>query len=281
MKRGISRWAFPTDMPLAEVFKKAKDAGFDGVEVTMDTSGELTANTTDEEALKIKEEANASGIMLYSVAGGVYWDSSLVSDSKEERETAKNYVKKQLHLAKILGCKVILVIPGHTGVEFAPNLGVVDYETAYSRAVEAAKELAVYAEKEGVIIGMENVWNKFLLSPLEMRRFIDEVGSKYIQSYFDVGNTMQCSYPMHWIKILAGRIKAVHFKDFKCSIGNLDGFCELFDGDVDYPAVMEAFDKIGYDGWVTSEVFPAADIDFDAFLTRTSGAMKKITERRF
>lgn len=278
MKKGISRWAFPADMPLREVFEKAAKAGFDGVEVTMDPSGELSLDTQDDELRRIRKTAIDCKTELYSVAGGVYWDASLVSDDEAERLRARDFVKKQLHIAKMLGCDTVLVIPGHTGVDFAPQLGVVDYESAYERAVTAAKELAPFAEEAGITIGMENVWNKFLQSPREMRSFIDEIGSPNVQSYFDVGNTMQCGYPAHWINILGKRIKAVHFKDFKCSIGNLNGFCELLDGDVNFCEVMNALDKIGYDGWITSEVFPG-DEDLDGFLRRTSASMDKIMKR--
>ena len=278
MKKGISRWAFPDEMPLSEIFLTAKKAGFDGVEVTMDIDGELSPDTTDEEVSVIKAAAETAGIELYSVAASVYWSVSLVADDEAERQKAKEYVKKQLHLAKLLGCDTILVIPGHTGVDFAPELGIVDYSTAYIRAVEAAKELAPFAEESGVVICMENVWNKFLVSPLEMNKFLDEVGSSYVKSYFDVGNTMQCGYPVHWIRILKDKIKAVHLKDFKCSIGNLDGFCELLTGDVDYKGVMEAFETVGYDGWVTSEVM-SGEGTLNEFIKRTSDAMDKIIRK--
>ena len=94
------------------------------------------------------------------------------------------------------------------------------------------------------------------MTPLEMRTFIDEINSPWIQSYFDVGNVLLTSYPEHWIKILGKRISKVHFKDFKTSIGNLEGFCDLLTGDVNYKAVMDAFKNAGYDGWATCETGP-------------------------
>ena len=278
MKKGINRWAFPADMSLVEVFALAKCSGFDGVEVTMDLNGELSPDTTDEEALAIKTAAESSGISLYSLAASVYWSVSLVADDPAERNKAKEYVKKQLHLAKILGCKTILAIPGHTGVDFAPNLGIIDYSVAYERAVGSAKELAPYAENDGIVIGMENVWNKFLLSPREMKEFLDEVDSRHVKCYFDVGNTMQCSYPTHWISVLKDRICAVHIKDFKCSIGNLDGFCGLLQGDVDFIQVMNALEDVGYDGWITAEVSPGS-ASLNEFIKKTSDSMDKILRK--
>lgn len=275
MRKGIGTGAFPYGMSLKDIFKQAKEFGFEGVELWLGLDGEVTPDMTPEKIEEIKKDAKDAGIELYSLASGLGWSFSLVSDNKEERELAKTYVKKQLELAAALGCDTILVVPGHTGVDFAPALGVVPYDVAYARSLEAMRELAPYAEKAGVYLGVENVWNKFLLSPLEMKGFIDEVGSPYIQSYFDVGNVLVNSYPEHWINILGSRIKKVHFKDFKRSIGNLDAFCDILAGDVDYKAVMAAFKNIGYDNWVTAEVGPYSS-DNTVQLKHTSAAMDYI-----
>ena len=173
MKKGINRWAFPADMSLVEVFALAKCSGFDGVEVTMDLNGELSPDTTDEEALAIKTAAESSGISLYSLAASVYWSVSLVADDPAERNKAKEYVKKQLHLAKILGCKTILAIPGHTGVDFAPNLGIIDYSVAYERAVGSAKDLAPYAENDGIVLNTGG--RNFRVKILDENRNLEEI----------------------------------------------------------------------------------------------------------
>ena len=128
------------------------------------------------------------------------------------------------------------------------------YDVVYDRALEAMKELKADAEAAGVVIALENVWNKFLLSPLEMRNFIDAVGSDYVKVYFDVGNTQFIGFPEHWIKILGSRIARIHMKDFKEAIGNLDGFCELLQGNVNFPAVMKALREVGYDSYLTTEI---------------------------
>jgi hexulose-6-phosphate isomerase len=133
---------------------------------------------------------------------------------------------------------------------------VEDYEATYNQAIADFRDLAPDAERWKVNIGVENVWNRFLTAPFEMRDFVDAIGSPFVGVYFDVGNVMRTGYPQHWIKILGSRIRAVHFKDFRCNVGTLEGFVELLEGDVDYPAVMQAFRDIGYDGWATVEQFP-------------------------
>ena len=120
---------------------------------------------------------------------------------------------------------------------------------------------------------IENVWNRFLLSPLEFRDFLDKVGSDYVGCYFDVGNVILTGYPEQWVKILGSRIKRVHLKDFKKSVGTLDGFCDLLDGDVDYAAVMVALRDTGYDGPVTAEYF-----DCEADLPKISAAIDRILQ---
>ena len=121
-------------------------------------------------------------------------------------------------------------------------------------------------------IAVENVWNKFLLSPLEMREFIDNFNTSQVGVYFDVGNVLLTGYPDQWIRILGSRIKRVHIKDFKLSVGNPDGFVDLLDGDVDFEAVKQALSEINYDGYVTAEMIPFTP----GRPEKTAVAMKKI-----
>ena len=278
MKKGISIWSFAPS-PLKECFELAKKAGFDGVEVALDEKGEIALDSTREDILKVKAAADEAGIELYSVASGLYWSYNYTSDDPAVREKAKNATRKQLQIAAWLGCDTILVVPGAVSVCFAPELGVVDYDVAYTRAQEALKELAPEAERLGVKIGVENVWNNFLLSPLEMARFIDEIGSDYVGSYFDVGNVQYIGHPEQWVKILGKRIFKVHFKDYRKAVGSLDGFVDLLAGDVNYPAVMDAFRAIGYDNWVTGEMLPPYTHYPETILYNTSNSMDKIIGR--
>ena len=114
------------------------------------------------------------------------------------------------------------------------------------------------AERLDVRLAVENVWNRFLMSPLEMRYFIDSFESPHVGSYFDVGNVLAFGHPEDWIHTLGKRILAVHLKDFRVNVGNLDGFVDLLSGDVNYPSVMRCFREIGYDGAYTAEIVPGA-----------------------
>ena len=280
MKKGISIWSFPA-APLRDNFALAKDAGFDGVEVALDEEGELSLASTEKELLEIAKMAKDSGIELYSMACGLYWTYWLNADCPNERQKAKDIVKRQLESAKILGCDTILVIPGTVNADFSGHPErVIDYQTTYDRSFEAISELKEYAEKLEVSIGLENVWNKFLTSPMEMRAFIDRIGSDYVGSYFDVGNTLLNGYPDHWIRILGDKIKKVHFKDYRIAAGGLHGFVDLLAGDIDYPAVMEALKSVGYDGWVSAEMIPNYKYYTETIIYNTSNAMDKILGRK-
>ena len=136
----------------------------------------------------------------------------------------------------------------------------------------ACEDVVALAEEVGVEVCVENVWNKFLLSPLEMRDFVDSFDSERIGAYFDVGNVLLTGYPEHWIRILGRRIKRVHIKDFRRSIGTVEGFVDLLEGDVDFQAVKEALADIGYDGYVTVELLPFEP----GRLERTAQALKEV-----
>jgi len=275
MKKGISIWSF-AETDLSKVFDLAKDAGFDGVELALDFEGPVNMESTKEDMENIKKLAAEKGIELYSVASGLYWKINYTSDKEENRKKAIEITKKQLELASYLGAQSILVVPGAVGVDFEPGSEVIDYDVAYERALSALKELAPTAEKYNVQICVENVWNKFLLSPLEMRDFIDKVNSPFVGSYFDVGNVVYCGYPEQWIKILGSRIKKVHFKDYRREPGGLNCFVDLLAGNVDYIAVMKALKAVGYDGWTTAEMLPPYAQFPETIVYNTSNAMDRI-----
>ncbi|MBQ8358069.1 MAG: sugar phosphate isomerase/epimerase [Clostridia bacterium] len=254
MKKGISIWAFPDGTKLSDAFRMAKKAGFDGVEVALSDTGELTLNTTPAELAAIRKEAEQNGIALYSVATAIYWKYPFTSPDPAIASKAMEYGRCQIDMAAALGCDSILVVPGMVSGEGEP-FGNIPYDVAYDRALTCMKELAKLAANKGVALGIENVWNKFLLSPLEMRRFVDEVGQG-AYAYFDAGNVLVNGYPDHWIDILGKRICKVHVKDFKRSVGNINGFVDLFAGDVNFRAVTAALRRVGYDGFVTAEVSP-------------------------
>ena len=278
VKKGINIWSFPPQ-PLAGSFELAKKAGFEGVEVAIGETGEITLASTEKDLAAVRRAAADNGIALYSLSCGLCWDFWLNADDKTEREKAKDMVRRQLLIAKELGCDTVLVLPGCvTSVVDASR--VCDYAVAYDRSLSALSELKETAEQLQVAIGLENVWNKFLLSPLEMRDFIDKVNSPFVGAYFDVGNALLTGYPEQWIRILGDRIKKVHFKDFRVDVGNLDGFVDLLAGDCNWPAVMQAFSDVGYDGWVSAEMIPNYKYHTEAIIYNTSTAMDYILGRK-
>ena len=206
---------------------------------------------------------------------------SLTADDPQERQRAHDMILRQLYCAKMLGAETVLIIPGSVSVEFVPTWPVVSYDVVYERALEAVKKLAPVAESYGVQIGLENVWNKFLVSPMEMRNFIDAVGSDYVGSYFDVGNVVYTGYPEQWIRILGNRIKKVHFKDYRANPGGLNAFVDLLSGDVNWPEVMKAFREIGYDGWAAGEMIPQYRYASDQIIYNTSASMERILNENF
>lgn len=275
LKKSISYWSF-VGKSCVEAMRIAKDAGFEGIELAMDGAGDLTPHTTPAQLAQLKSAAEEIGIQLPSVASGLYWEHSFTSDDADERKRAHDTAVAQLHCAKALGADTILVIPGSVSVEFVPDRPTVPYDVAYERALEEMRALAPIAEELKVNIGIENVWNRFLLSPLEMRDFIDRIGSEYVGSYFDVGNVVFAGHPEHWIRILGKRIKKVHFKDYRRNPGGLNCFVDLLSGDVNWPEVRKAFADIGYDGWAAGEMIPPYTHASDQIIYNTSKSMDRI-----
>jgi len=171
------------------------------------------------------------------------------------------------------------VVPDAKQIEYFVGSEIIDYDVCYERALESYKNVAKYGEDMGVNINIENIWNRFLLSPFEMAKFIDEVGSPNVGSYFDVGNCMAFGYPEHWIKILNKRINCVHFKDYRRGVGSLHGFVDLLAGDANWPKVIDAFDQIGYDGWANAEMCPYYKYYSDQIVYNTSASMDRILGR--
>ncbi|MCB5240006.1 sugar phosphate isomerase/epimerase family protein [Niallia circulans] len=248
MLKGINQWCYPDDTPLELVFKYSRDAGFDAVElnVSMDGIG-LAMNTSMEEAKHIREIAEHYGLQLRSISTNLLWKYPLSHYDEKVREQGRNVVEKQIELASYIGADTALVVPGVVNEETT-------YLDCYTRSQDELRKVLSLAEKQKVHIGIENVWNKFLLSPLEMARYIDEFHSDYMGAYYDVGNTLQFGYPEQWISILGERIRKIHVKDFRLSVGNITGFVPLLAGDVNWKKVLEALKNIGYKDTVTAEI---------------------------
>ncbi len=261
--KGINYWAFLPDgqgksLDARTVLEKAKSLGFDSFEFTMDPGSAVHPDTTEKEASAIKDMAADLGMALPTMASGMAWGASPTHPDPKVRSKALGDYRRALEIASGLGCKTLLYLPGMVSACFVPDYAPQPYLEVMKRAKEAVQTLLPHAEAAGVKLGVENVWNRFLLSPVEMRDFIDSFDSPWVGSYFDVGNVMLYGHPEDWIRTLGKRILAVHLKDFRVSVGNLDGFVDLLAGDVPYPEVMKAFGEIGYRGPYTVEYVPAA-----------------------
>ena len=259
-------------LPVVEAMKKAKELGFDSLELCIASQGVLTHETSQAECEDLTAAARDIGIEISSVASGESWTSSPTSNDPAIREKMLGFTQEALQITSWLGADAYLLVPGAVDVSFLPEAEVIPYDICYERAKDFVSKLVPTAEETGVSIGIENVWNKFLLSPLELRDFIDSFKSDKIGSYFDVGNVLLTGFPDQWIKILGKRIKRVHIKDYKKSIGTAEGFVDLLEGDVDFEMVKKALEEIGYDRYVTAEMLPFVP----GRPEKTAAAMKKI-----
>ena len=276
MKISASYWIFEGGLegklPIHEAMEQASQLGFDAIELGIASQGVLTHRTTQAECETICTMAKKNGLEISGVASGESWSNSPTSSDVKVRETILDFTQKALQITQWLGTDAYLFVPGAVDVFFLPEAEVVPYDVCYDRATEAISKLLPTAEKLGVSIAVENVWNKFLLSPLEMRDFIDKFKSGSVGAYFDVGNVLLTGYPDQWIRILSSRIKRVHIKDFKLTVGTADGFVDLLEGDVDFPAIKRALAEINYDGYVTAEMIPYVP----GRPEKTAAAMKQI-----
>ena len=237
MKKGICYGCVPAQSSVNATYRLIADAGFDGVEPP--------GGMTKADNLAHRRAADAAGIEIHSVMPGL-WQCTLTSPKAADRKKAMGIVRKAIQSCKELGADAALVVPGVVNEQTC-------YEDAWQRSMACLKQLAKDAEKAGIRLAVENVWNKFLLSPIEFCRFIDEIGSDYVQAYFDVGNILTYGFPQQWIRSLGKRIVKIHVKDFQ--IGP-KAFCWLLEGDVNWQAVMASLRQVNYDGYITAEVPP-------------------------
>jgi hexulose-6-phosphate isomerase len=224
-----------------ERFQLAKDVGFEGIEI-----GTIADPA---EAAQIKEAAAKAGLVIHSVMNADHWKYPLSSADPAVVAKSVAGMETSLRNAKLWGCDSVLLVPAVVNPETS-------YQDAWTRSQKVVKERILPLARElEVVIGMEEVWNKFLLSPLEMARYVDEFASPWVKAYMDVGNMLFYGYPQDWIRTLGKRIHRVHVKDFKLDRreGKFD-WKNLGEGDVDWVEVRKALGEVGYDGWVTTEI---------------------------
>ncbi|MBI3854936.1 MAG: sugar phosphate isomerase/epimerase [Planctomycetes bacterium] len=217
---------------LEEKFAIAKAAGFDGMEVPPDYEKVDTYRAASEK----------SGLPIHSVIFGG-WGKPLSHPDPKIREEGVELLKKGLQFAKAVGADNLLLVPAIVD-------GKTRYVEAYERSQEGIKKAIATAEENKVVIAVEEVWNNFLLSPLEFNRYIDEFQSPWVKAYFDIGNIVKNGWPEDWIRTLGKRINRVHLKDYRRKTGQ---FVKLTEGDVNWKEVRKAFQEVGFTNYMTAE----------------------------
>jgi L-ribulose-5-phosphate 3-epimerase len=249
--KSICSVIFPPQTPLAESFERAKNAGFDGIELRM--GDQISLDTTHDQMKRVADDAHKAGIAIASMwVSKPLADNPINSPDPAVRARGVAAIEKSVELAQLAGCGALLIYPARLGAGAKFQIGSQD---TWDRVTAAFRQAIPAAERAKVILTPENVWNKFLLSPLEMRAFVDQFHNPWLQTHFDIGNVMQYGYPQDWILTLGSRIKRIHVKDYKLSARSEQGrFVGLLEGDVDWKAVMAALVKVDYHGFLSPEI---------------------------
>ena len=249
MKKGICYVCLPGEGVAARLATAAA-AGYQGVEFSFSPRGEgpLPLGASRGELRAVRATLRAHRLEAPSVmCGAALAGASLLDLDPAARARGVENLRGALQVAAWLGADTILVHPGQLAAQAS-------YDGAFEGLVGALRDLRAACEATGVGLAVENVWNRFLLSPREMRELVDAVDHPLIGAYFDVGNCLLWGHAEQWVATLGPRIRRVHVKDFQRRVGTGAGFCQLLDGDANYPAVMAALRATGYDGYLTSEV---------------------------
>jgi hexulose-6-phosphate isomerase len=289
MKKSINLWAFPYSNPypnlwsLEKCLRVAKDAGFDGIELNYDLDSELSPKSGTKEFHKIRALADKIGIAISGLCSFLFWPYPLVSHDPEKRARGLELAGLMAQAAHDLGTENLLVVPGAVHIPWRTDHEPVPNDVCDQRAREAVAKLLPAAEKLKVYLNIENIFfNGYLMTPGEMIDFVDSFKSEFVKVHFDTGNIMMFQFPEHWIRILGRRIKNVHLKEFtkKGTDTSLETFRPLLDGTTNWPAVLEAFDKTGYRGYLTFEYFHPYQHFPEALIYQTADSMDRMLGRK-
>ncbi|MGH9326645.1 MAG: sugar phosphate isomerase/epimerase family protein [Terriglobia bacterium] len=238
IRKGVLVSMLPPHLSYLERFRIARDAGFEALQV--DTTRD------PHEAETIKEAAEKAGLRIDSVMNMLHWKYPLSSSDPAVVGKSLEGMQISLENARLWGAHCVLLVPAVVNEQTS-------YREAWVRSQRQIRKLVPLAEELKVTIALEDVWNKFLLSPLEFATYVDEFKSPWVKVWFDVGNVVFYGYPQDWIRTLGPRIADVHLKGFK-QTGNCYEWVNIGEGEIDWPAVRAAFAAIGYRGTAIVEL---------------------------
>src|SRR5258706_6654055 len=240
-KKAVLLYMLPKEMSYRDRFQLARDVGFEGIEIGTESDPRV--------AEEIRNASAGTGLRVHSVMNSDHWKFPLSSADPAVVGKSVAGMETSLRNAKLWGAEVVLLVPAVVNPETS-------YRDAWTRSQKVIKErILPLAQELKVVVGIEEVWNKFLLSPLEHARYVDDFASPWVKAYLDVGNMVFYGYPQDWIRTLGPRIVRVHLKDFQLDRPNGKVNWKNVDkGDIDSLEVRKAFDEVGYDGWGTTEV---------------------------
>ena len=244
IKKGVLLGMLPKELPYPERLRLAREVGFEELE--------CPTIRDQAEAEAIRSAAKAAGLRIHSVMNSDHWQYPLSSSDPAVVARSVDCMEVSLRNARFWGADTVLLVPAVVNEQTS-------YADAWERSQKQIRKLIPLAQETKVIIAVEDVWNKFLLSPLEFARYVDEFSSPWVRAYFDVGNIVLFGYPQDWIRTLGKRIIKLHFKDFRFQAEKGTGrriaeFVPLREGDIDWKEVHKALTDIGYRGSATVEV---------------------------
>ena len=239
IKKAVEFEMLPKGMSIADRFQLARNVGFEQIE--------CPTMPDQHEAEEAKKAAENTGLRIHSVMNMAHWDYPLSSADPAVVAKSVEGMKTSLRNAHLWGADTVLLVPAVVNAQTS-------YHDAWVRSQEQIRKLIPMAQDLKVIIGVEEVWNKFLLSPIEFARYVDEFKSPWVRAYFDVGNVVIFGYPQDWIRTLGKRIVKLHIKDFKFQKREVAEWVPLREGEINWPEVYKALAEIGYTGTATVEL---------------------------
>lgn len=273
MKKALNAWTVEDSIGFEDMFAAVSTAGFDAVELNVDAASKsahsLSLDSTGEDYARIRELIKKYDLPVSSISSSL-WAGKM--GNPDEWADAEALLRKQIEAAKALGADGILVVPGGMS-------DTVSLDAARKNSIAFIKSQRDYIEKEGILVGLENVWNLFFLSPYDAASMIDEIGSSDIGMYFDVGNVIAFSKPEDWIEILGRRIRKVHVKDYRLDTRTLKGgtFVDITHGSANWEKIIPMLRGIGYDGYLVGEVFKSEpEMSYEDYYKIVAGEIGEI-----